>query len=270
MNLKETLIKEDRTRWLDVGSGGNLESGFHYLDTYPTGIISRRFRDRYFRVDLLNASESVLAKLGSFDFIRMQHVFEHFTQEDGLNILRKCAPLLNSGGTLLITVPSLKVHIKKYMGGDYRTDKGGFKDWATQRIPEDAPDSFYFSIFAHSMIGESHKWCYDFEGLRFQLERAGQFTDIQELTIDSPLSSIPFTHNRPEEDVCVIARKVEMSLAAAPQIGEIRELATPPSGQRVSSFRRILLNPAYLQLVRVKDRLLRPAVRRVRSLLFGA
>ena len=42
MNLKEKLIKEKRTRWLDVGCGGNFEDGFYYLDTFPEGIIDPR------------------------------------------------------------------------------------------------------------------------------------------------------------------------------------------------------------------------------------
>jgi hypothetical protein len=50
MNLKEKLIKENKLRWLDVGSGGNFEEGFHYIDTIPTSIIDEKHRDRYFHL----------------------------------------------------------------------------------------------------------------------------------------------------------------------------------------------------------------------------
>jgi predicted SAM-dependent methyltransferase len=128
------------------------------------------------------------------------------TYEEGLRVLKTCADLLNEGGIILISVPDLKVHIQKYLNDEYKEWKG-FGWWANKRIPEDAPNSFYFSIFAHSMPYESHKWCYDFEGLKYQLEKSDCFIDIKKLEIDDGLSSTPFTHNRPEEDVCVMAIK---------------------------------------------------------------
>ncbi len=206
MNLKEQLTQAKKTRWLDIGSGGNFEDGFYYLDTFPEGMVDERFRKRYFRADLLNSSDLKLKELGTFDLVRLQHTFEHFTPEEGLRVLQTCARLLNDGGYILISVPDLRVHIEKYRNGGY-ADWKGFRWWANQRISENAPDSFYFSIFAHSMPYEGHKWCYDNEGLQFQLEQAEVFVDIQELKLDNPLSSTPFTHNRPEEDVCYLARK---------------------------------------------------------------
>lgn len=35
MNLKEKLISENKTRWLDIGNGGNFEDGFYYMDILP-------------------------------------------------------------------------------------------------------------------------------------------------------------------------------------------------------------------------------------------
>jgi predicted SAM-dependent methyltransferase len=206
MTLKEKLIQDGRTRWLDVGCGGNFEDKFYYLDTFPEGIINPRFKERYFRVDIVNAPEELFAKLGKFDLVRMQHTFEHLSYEEGKKVLKNCAKLLNKNGYILITTPDLKIHIQKYLNDEYK-NWDGFKWWANQRIPQDAPNSFYFSIFAHSMPYESHKWCYDFEGLKYQLELCGEFKDIQELKTDNSLSSVPFTHNRPEEDVCIIAVK---------------------------------------------------------------
>jgi predicted SAM-dependent methyltransferase len=206
MNLKERLKKEKKTRWLDVGCGGNFEDGFYYLDVFPEGMIDARFRKKYFRVDLLSVPTAKLNELGTFDVIRLQHTFEHFSYEEGLRVLKICADLLKKDGIILISTPDLRVHVEKYKQGEYQAWKG-FKWWANQRIPEDAPDSFYFSIFAQSMPYESHKWCYDAEGLIFQLKTSGRFKNIKELKLTDPLSQIPFTHNRPEEDVCVIAEK---------------------------------------------------------------
>lgn len=207
MNLKEKFVQEGKFRWLDVGCGGNFEDGFYYLDIFPKGIIDSRFRDRYFRIDIANATEKTLAKIGKFDLIRMQHTFEHFSFEEGRKVLKNCAELLNKNGVILITVPDLKIHIQKYINDEYK-NWSGFQRWAEQRISKNAPNSFYFSVFAHSLLFEQHKWCYDFEGLKYQLEICGEFKDIKEMKRNEPLANTPFTHNRPEEDVCAMAIKI--------------------------------------------------------------
>lgn len=56
---------------------------------------------------------------------------------------------------------------------------------------------------------ESHKWCYDYEGLKYILEEIGEFENIKELKLNDELTNIPFTHNRPEEDVCIVAQKIK-------------------------------------------------------------
>jgi predicted SAM-dependent methyltransferase len=206
MNLREQLLAESRTRWLDIGCGGNAEAGFELMDTHAEGIVDPAVRARYRRVDIRYVSDAQLERLGQFDLVRMQHAFEHFTFEEGLGVLRNCGLLLKPGGYILITAPDLRIHARRYLANEYG-QSAGFQSWAQERIPPDAPASCYFSIFTHSMLHEAHHWCYDYEGLRYQLERAGYFGEIRELTLDDPLASTPFTHNRPDEDVCVLARR---------------------------------------------------------------
>lgn len=206
MNLKEKLLKANRKRWLDIGCGGNLELGFYYLDIFPEGIINPRFKKRYFRVDVLNFSETERKRLGKFDLVRMQHFLEHFSYEDGKQILKNCTKILRKNGIILITTPDLKIHIKKYLNNGYKNWEN-FKWWANKRIPKDAPNSFYFSIFAHSMLYEPHKWCYDYEGLKYLLESIKEYKNIKELKVSDSLSNYPFTHNRPEGVICIIANR---------------------------------------------------------------
>jgi predicted SAM-dependent methyltransferase len=206
MNLKEKLIDEKKTRWLDIGCGGIFEDGFYYLDTFQPSILDKKYQDKYIRLDIVNAQESNLRELGKFDFLRMQHVFEHFSYEEGKKVLTNCSELLSDDGYILITVPDLRINIEKYLNNGYK-EWQGFKAWALNRIPEDAPESFYFSIFAYSMPFESHKWCYDFEGLRYVFDETGLWKNIVELKVADELSGVPFTHNRPEEDVCILAQK---------------------------------------------------------------
>ena len=207
--LRQHLLESGRRQWLEIGCGGKLEDNFHYVDTYPEGIVDRSARGRYSRLDIVNASPQELEKLGRFDLVRMQHVFEHFTPEDGKRVLENVGALLSAGGFLLITTPDLRIHARTYLNGGYRDNvrMEPYNSYAHMRIPEDAPNSFYFSVFAHSLLYEKHLWCYDFDGLKYQLNRAGLFEDIQEIGLEHPFASFPFTHNRPEHDVCVLARR---------------------------------------------------------------
>jgi predicted SAM-dependent methyltransferase len=207
--LETHLIKNNQKRWLEIGCGGTPQENFWYIDIFPEGIVDRSFRDRYSRLDIVNAREDELDKLGKFELIRMQHVFEHFTPEDGRLVLTNCARLLKQGGYILITTPDLRLHARTYLEGGYKNsiEMKAFNECARRRIKEDSPDSFYFSIAAHSLLYEKHLWCYDFEGLAYMLNEAKTFCDIQEIGLEHPLASYPFTHNRPEEDVCVLARR---------------------------------------------------------------
>jgi predicted SAM-dependent methyltransferase len=207
--LRRYLLENGKTRWLEIGCGGTLEDGFHYIDIFPEGIVDRSFRSNYSRIDIVDATAADLERLGQFDLIRMQHVFEHFAPEDGRRVLEKCGSLLSSGGFLLISTPDLRVHARIYLNGGYKENPRieSFNICAYKRILKDAPDSFYFSMFAHSLLYEKHLWCYDFEGLKYLLDKADLFEDIQEIGFEHPFASFPFTHNRPEEDVCVLARR---------------------------------------------------------------
>jgi predicted SAM-dependent methyltransferase len=205
-SLQDSLLAGGKTRWLDIGCGGNFAPGFHYMDTFPEGLVCSEYRDRYYRINISAADNPKLGSLKTFDLVRLQHTFEHFTWEEGEAVLRNCATLLNPGGLLLISVPDLRIHIDRYLKKDYKSDKG-FVWWASHRIPADAPDSCYFSVFAHSTAFEPHKWCYDSEGLIYRIKTTRLFNEPVEITLRSPLASIPFTHNRPEEDVCVCAEK---------------------------------------------------------------
>jgi SAM-dependent methyltransferase len=157
-------------------------------------------------MDLLTASDADIRGLGRYDFVRLQHALACFSWEDGQTVLRHCARLLEAGGYFVVSVPDLRINIQKYLRDQHRRWKT-FAWWAHQRIPKQAPASFYFSVFAHGVPPEPQQWCYDIEGLIYALQRVEAFEAIRELRLDDPLASTPFTHNRPEEDACVIATR---------------------------------------------------------------
>lgn len=136
----------------------------------------------------------------------MQHVLEHFDFEDAVKVLKNASLLLSRGGLILLTVPDLKKNIKEYLKGHYKKWPKFIK-WAQKRIPKNAPLSFYFSIFTHSLPASRHFWCYDIEGLKYIINLTKKYCNIKILDIQNFQSSIPFTHNRPQEDLCILAVK---------------------------------------------------------------
>lgn len=206
MTLKEKLINKNRTKWLDIGCNKNFEEKFYYLDIFPKKNIPLRYRKRYFKIKILNISDKQIKYIGKFDLVRIQHVLEHFSYEEGRTVIKNIARILKKNGYLIMTVPDLKINIKKYIRNEYKNWKP-FKWWAIKRIPKNAPSSFYFSVFAYSLPTTPHKWCYDYKGIKYIIKSSGLFKNIKELRFSNILASFPFTHNRPEEDLCVVANK---------------------------------------------------------------
>ena len=198
--LREKLIRERKTKWLEIGCGGTFEENFMYVDLFPDTLVNKQ--GAYHRLDIVHATKEELDKLGKFDLIRMQHVFEHFSPEDGLAVLNNCAHLLNPDGYLLISTPDLRKYIGFYLTDQIRNNY----DWALNRVKKESPNSFYFSVFTHSVRHERHEWCYDAEGLIYQIKQIEKFKNIKEIKLTDSLANIPFTHNRPNEDVCVLAQ----------------------------------------------------------------
>lgn len=202
LGLDHLLKSTHQLKWLEVGTGGNNQDGFDKIDIidFPEG----KEPANYKKLNIVQCSDDELSKLGTYNFVRMQHVFEHFTPEDGLKVLNNCSKILEKDGYILISCPDIDKVIQHYLNGTIRALNGS---WGIERIGEGAPDSFYFSIFCHSVLHEPHLWCYNAEGIVYQLNRSGQYHHIEVLDLANQKSAIPFTHNRPEQDVVVIAQK---------------------------------------------------------------
>ena len=203
IGLIETLKKNNQLRWLEVGTGRNNCDGFDKIDIidFPLGTAP----DNYKKFDIINCTDEELKALGMYDLIRMQHVFEHFTVEDGLKVLNNCSKLLKKGGYILISCPDIDLVIDHYKRGTIRQLLG---NWGLERIGDNAPDSFFLCIFLYSVLYEPHLWSYNSDGLVHQLQKARLFHNIEVLDLGNPKSSIPFTHNRADEDVVVLAQRI--------------------------------------------------------------
>lgn len=205
--LKEKLTNEKKLRWLDLGSSKSFNEGFLFADILPESEIPENMKENYIYWNAINPlSNEDKLRIGQLDLIRMQHVFEHFSPEDGMKVLQNAFSLLNPGGFLLITVPDLKKYINRYKRGALKYN-WSFSNWAHTRIKQDAPQSFYFSIFTHSVEYQSHLWCYDKDGLKYQINNSIKPSSIEFISVFNRKANIPFTHNRPMEDLCVLIQK---------------------------------------------------------------
>lgn len=54
---------------------------------------------------------------------------------------------------------------------------------------------------------KAYLWCYNKEGLINKILASGGFKIAKKVGLLNKFAGIPFTHNRPQEDLCVIATK---------------------------------------------------------------
>ena len=205
-SLEDHLIKINKSCWLDIGSSSNNSSlNFDFCDLYPVSECIPEFKGKYFQIDITKTinKENTHKK---YDLIRMQHVFEHFTFEEADVVLKNCSRLLKKNGLLLITVPDLDLMVNLYRKNLF-SENTKFYNWAIKRIKPNSSSSDFFSIFTHSHLHQEHKWCYDKKGLINKIKSSKEFKNIQKISLFHKYCNIPFTHNRPEEDLCVISQK---------------------------------------------------------------
>ena len=203
-NLKTWLLNDNKTKWLDIRSSKLLpDSNFEYLDINDPSSLANYLKKKYYQLDI---TKPILNNVGKFDFIRLQHVFEHFTYEEADIVLENISNLFNKNGVLVIIVPSLDIFIYRYITSKIK-EIPQFNSWANTRISRQSPKSDYFSIFTHSVLYEQHKWCYNKKGLINKINKSNKFVNVKKLHLFHDLSLIPFTHNRPEQDLCVIATR---------------------------------------------------------------
>jgi len=98
-----------------------------------------------------------------FDGIFCEHVFEHFTQEEGLTFLKECFRILKPGGVIRIIVPDGEKIIRTYI--DEPETLLSHRDTESSCAME-AVNSYFRQRYEHHCL-------YDFELIKYQMELAG-------------------------------------------------------------------------------------------------
>lgn len=151
----------DRGVKLNLGSFTHMFHGWRNLDRLDLTDWARRHRYVFTRWDLSNG---LPYDEGVVDMIFMSHVLEHFTYDDGEQLLRECRRVLKPDGLIRVAVPDGRRLIDLYLAGNMRSlepicgvDNGGSD----------------IQMFHELLYGGDHRATYDANALLRAFKSAG-------------------------------------------------------------------------------------------------
>jgi len=170
VRLRNVLFANGRRLRTRVSSMGrpvylNLGSG-------PRGIDDRRWInvDGYSDANvhfLLDFNRPLPFADSSLDGVFCEHVIEHFSQEDGLNLAREILRCLRPGGVVRIIVPDAERVMRAYFDHPQQLAERRKTQTAIEAV-----NSYFRQRYEHQFL-------YDFETMELMLQRAGFTTVIR-------------------------------------------------------------------------------------------
>jgi predicted SAM-dependent methyltransferase len=168
-------LNTHKTRKLHIGSG------WHIIDSWlNTDIYGRVARGKY--AIPLDARKRFPFRQNSFSYVFSEHLIEHLTYPKALQMLRECFRVLKPGGKIRIATPDLgflhSIYHKKRTQLQEKYAAYQVEQWL-QGV-NCSKDAFLInSVFRNW----EHKFIFDFESLKYALEKAG-FTDVHRQKLD--------------------------------------------------------------------------------------
>ena len=135
-------------------------------------------------------SHSVPLKTKTADFIYSSHFLEHLFKPDAERLLTDCHRALKPGGVIRISIPDLAYAISLYECGE-----------------KEQMMTAYFFVEDKGSVLARHKYMYDFELLKFLLEKIGFSQVIRCAYQEGQTPDIKELDNRPEDSLIVEAIK---------------------------------------------------------------
>ena len=149
---------------LQIGCGGNLLDGW-----LNTGISLRECRAGIY----LDAGKRFPFPDASFDYIFSEHLFEHLTYPQAINMLKESYRVLKPGGVMRVATPNLRFLLGLYQDPENLLHKRYIEYTAKNgNLP---PTAVFVINRFHTAWG--HQIVYDKETLTTLLEQAG-FKDV--------------------------------------------------------------------------------------------
>ncbi len=164
--------KSKSMRLLNAGCGGQRNQSEHWWNTdtlreqLKPGTPERINLDkepRYVECNLL--TQSLPFPDDSFDGVLLQHVLEHFTCHEAVDVLLNCKRVLKPGGLLVASVPDAKYFLSMY---DQDT-----KERAFELFGEPIHDAGHEKFFTYALFRHDHKQILTSESLDCLLLMAG-------------------------------------------------------------------------------------------------
>lgn len=161
-------LKANGIKKLQIGCGNNILLGW-----LNTDLIYEKNKVAY-----LDAGMQFPLPDKGFDYIFSEHIFEHLTFTQGLNMVKECFRVLKPGGRLRLATPDLDFLIKLYNDPDKKPHKEYIK-WSTnlhlQEISKQYDEDEYSAAFVVNNFFRDwdHEVIYNYEGLELVLKKAG-------------------------------------------------------------------------------------------------
>jgi predicted SAM-dependent methyltransferase len=153
-------------RKLHIGCGDHLLEGWLNADLFP----------RSADVLHLDSTEPFPFDDEQLDYIFSEHMIEHISYAQGLQMLSECHRVLKKNGRIRISTPSLAFLIDLY-----RANESGLQAeyirWATGQFVKSAPCSHATFVINNFVRDWGHQFIYDEEILSASLRTAG-FSEI--------------------------------------------------------------------------------------------
>ncbi len=198
--LVNNYLENHQQKKLQIGCGENLLK--NWLNTDLT--FTRK------KVAFLDAGKNYKFKNETFAYIFSEHIIEHLSFEEAVNMLSECYRTLKPGGVLRIATPDFNFLMKLYTSPETPNHKA-YIQWASSQfignISSQISDHKPRSVFVINNFFKDwgHQIVYDYNTIKIIMEQAGfksvkQYepgkSDIQELcNLESHGNIIPSEFN---------------------------------------------------------------------------
>jgi len=167
-SLIDAYFENHSVRKLHLGCGGNVLAGWLNTDLGPV---------RKANVMELDASATFPFADSSIHYIFSEHMIEHMSYAQGVQMLHECQRVLRPGGKIRVSTPDLRFVIELY--NQERTKlQNDYLQWATDVFLPDAPCVHPAFVINNFVRDWGHQFIYDEGLLKMTMASAG-FRDIR-------------------------------------------------------------------------------------------
>lgn len=164
--LIRNYLRDHSTHKLHLGCGRNPLDSWLNSDQHPKSSNILR----------LDVSKRLPFEDEQFAYVFSEHMIEHLSYTQGMQMLEECHRILKPNGRIRISTPDLSFLLALYFD-DRSNLQERYIDWSTKTHVKDAPYSDATFVINNFVRDWGHQFIYDEPALRFALEKAG-FSEI--------------------------------------------------------------------------------------------